>query len=164
MGEGEWTEKNPILLAGEIGIEKDTGKFKFGDGITNWNDLEYAGMDIQQIKNLIDENEDNVYEVVADEEDDLGALSTVAQNPKKGDCIMEERKSIGSLTSGGCQVLKKRYIIIDNIEQQVGEIIACYYPNTEQGRKDIQEREPENISSAALAMWGDTIYSSSINT
>lgn len=77
---------------------------------------------------------------------------------------MEERKSIGSLTSGGCQVLKKRYVIIDNIEQQVGELIACYYPNTEQGRKDIQEREPENISSAALAMWGDTVYSSSRNT
>lgn len=91
MEGSEWTEKNPILLAGEIGIEKDTGKFKFGDGVTNWNDLEYAGMDIQQIKNLIDENEDNVYEVVADEEDDLGALSTVAQSPKKGDIGIVKR-------------------------------------------------------------------------
>lgn len=66
---------------------------------------------------------------------------------------MEERKTIGSLTLDGCQVITKRYIIIDNIEQQVGELHSCYYSNNEQGKKDIVEREPENISSAALAMW-----------
>lgn len=38
---GEWTTKNPILHAGEPGIELDTHKFKIGDGVNNWNDLEY---------------------------------------------------------------------------------------------------------------------------
>lgn len=33
---------NPILLAGEIGIESDTGRFKFGAGDTEWNKLAYA--------------------------------------------------------------------------------------------------------------------------
>lgn len=37
-----WAEKNPKLLAGEIGIEKDTGLMKIGDGENYWNDLEYA--------------------------------------------------------------------------------------------------------------------------
>ena len=37
-----WTSQNPVLLAGEIGVEKDTGKFKFGDGSQRWNDLGYA--------------------------------------------------------------------------------------------------------------------------
>ena len=35
-------EANPILLAGELGLETDTGKFKFGDGVTAWTELSYA--------------------------------------------------------------------------------------------------------------------------
>lgn len=38
---GEWAENNPTLSAGEPGFESDTGKFKIGDGITKWTDLEY---------------------------------------------------------------------------------------------------------------------------
>lgn len=38
----EWTTANPILAAGEMGIETDTRKFKFGDGTTPWNTLAYA--------------------------------------------------------------------------------------------------------------------------
>ena len=34
--------KNPVLLKGEMCIEIDTNKFKFGDGITAYNDLPYA--------------------------------------------------------------------------------------------------------------------------
>ena len=34
---------NPVLLAGELGLETDTGKFKFGDGTSAWNNLSYAG-------------------------------------------------------------------------------------------------------------------------
>ena len=34
---------NPVLLAGELGLETDTGKFKFGYGTSNWNSLSYAG-------------------------------------------------------------------------------------------------------------------------
>jgi hypothetical protein len=38
----DWFDANPTLAAGEIGIETDTNTFKFGDGDTAWNDLEYA--------------------------------------------------------------------------------------------------------------------------
>ena len=37
-----WEQYNPKLLAGEIGIETDTGYFKIGDGTNFWKDLEYA--------------------------------------------------------------------------------------------------------------------------
>lgn len=37
----EWAEKNPILRLDEPGRERDTGKIKFGDGQTRWNDLPY---------------------------------------------------------------------------------------------------------------------------
>ncbi len=36
-----WTSVNPILSAGEIGLESDTGKIKLGNGSTAWNGLLY---------------------------------------------------------------------------------------------------------------------------
>jgi hypothetical protein len=41
-GVGSWNAINPILAAGEIGLETDTGKFKFGYNNTAWNSLPYA--------------------------------------------------------------------------------------------------------------------------
>lgn len=37
-----WTTKNPVLRKGEMGIEIDTNKFKFGDGVKTWTQLDYA--------------------------------------------------------------------------------------------------------------------------
>ncbi|AXI83449.1 hypothetical protein FUT69_08425 [Xylella taiwanensis] len=36
-----WTARNECLLAGEFGLETDTGKLKIGDGSTAWNALDY---------------------------------------------------------------------------------------------------------------------------
>lgn len=36
-----WTKNNPILLAGEFGIESDTNRIKIGNGVSTWNDLTY---------------------------------------------------------------------------------------------------------------------------
>ena len=41
----EWTQKNPVLRAGEPGIELDTQKFKIGNGITPWLILPYFSND-----------------------------------------------------------------------------------------------------------------------
>ena len=38
-----WADANPILKAGEIGIETNTNKMKIGDGATNWSGLAYFG-------------------------------------------------------------------------------------------------------------------------
>ncbi len=37
-----WTEFNPILSDGELGVETDTAKGKFGDGQTQWTSLAYS--------------------------------------------------------------------------------------------------------------------------
>jgi len=37
-----WGIHNPILADGEIGIEKDTKRFKIGDGLTAWSSLSYS--------------------------------------------------------------------------------------------------------------------------
>ena len=44
-----WTTNNPVLLEGEFGIEKDTGKFKIGDGTSTWNSLDYASSELQAV-------------------------------------------------------------------------------------------------------------------
>lgn len=38
----QWATVNPVLAAGEMGVETDTNKFKFGDGATAWSSLPYA--------------------------------------------------------------------------------------------------------------------------
>jgi len=37
----QWTTSNPVLAAGEIGFETNTGKFKMGDGTSTWSALSY---------------------------------------------------------------------------------------------------------------------------
>ena len=87
-----WSDINPTLLAGEIGIETDTRKFKFGDGSTAWNALGYAGVDENQLNSLIAAAEDNYYEVLPNEgEDDNAALGRVVTTPKKGDIAVVKR-------------------------------------------------------------------------
>ena len=40
-----WIKQNPILAVGEPGFEKDTGRFKIGDGFSHWLELDYIGED-----------------------------------------------------------------------------------------------------------------------
>jgi hypothetical protein len=39
-----WTAANPVLAAGEMGVETDTDQFKLGDGTTAWTLLAYGGI------------------------------------------------------------------------------------------------------------------------
>ena len=40
----EWSSANPVLAAGEMGIETNTNLFKIGNGSTAWNALAYGGL------------------------------------------------------------------------------------------------------------------------
>lgn len=37
-----WSSVNPVLLAGEVGVERDTGLFKIGNGTSTYSELSYA--------------------------------------------------------------------------------------------------------------------------
>lgn len=72
-----WSTLDPsltVLFKGEMGIEIDTGKFKFGDGIHTWNELEYASAK-PAIVNIVDPT-------VTDTKYDIGtlAINTTAQS------------------------------------------------------------------------------------
>ena len=38
-----WQARNPLLLSGEIGLERETGNQKIGNGRQQWNSLQYFG-------------------------------------------------------------------------------------------------------------------------
>lgn len=40
----QWSAANPVLAAGEMGIETDTNQFKIGNGTSAWNSLSYGGI------------------------------------------------------------------------------------------------------------------------
>jgi len=40
-----WTSNNPTLAQGEPALETDTGRLKFGDGVTAYNSLTYFATD-----------------------------------------------------------------------------------------------------------------------
>ena len=40
----EWSNANPVLAAGELGLETTTSQFKIGNGTTAWNSLGYGGL------------------------------------------------------------------------------------------------------------------------
>lgn len=81
-----WTSNNPTLLAGEMGIESDTKKFKFGDGSTAWTALPYAGANEEEIQDLIDASADGMYVIEgSNEKDDVTLIGETVLDPKKGD-------------------------------------------------------------------------------
>lgn len=87
-----WTNANPILLKGEMGVETDTGKTKIGNGTDHWQTLKYSGVDEDTIKGIIDKNRSAFTEVVANEgETDDQALAREVTNPKKGDMAVVVR-------------------------------------------------------------------------
>lgn len=100
-----WETKNPVLLENEIGIEIDTGKFKFGKkdaegNLIAWNDLDYAGITADEIADLIDDAEDNVYVIeVTDGKTDAEAI-TADTNVKsdKGNMVIVRRLLLDATT------------------------------------------------------------------
>ena len=89
-----WANSELILLAGEIAVESDTGKFKFGNGEKKFSELNYAGIDQAQL----DATNDSFTKLTpADDVTDSAALAGIA-SPKKGDIAVIERV-IGEVSS-----------------------------------------------------------------
>jgi len=55
-----WTSVNPLLAQGEIGLETDTVRLKFGNGINDWNSLPYysTASNDGDIQNIVNANYD----------------------------------------------------------------------------------------------------------
>ena len=49
-----WTANNPILDAGELGFETDTGKFKIGNGTSTWTSKVYSSVSASELSTKAD--------------------------------------------------------------------------------------------------------------
>lgn len=109
-----WARNNPILAYGEPGFEKDTYKLKIGDGVTEWNSLNYFNEDYAKIRR---DNEFNYSNSFVPEKDELCFADTVNKGlrVKLGD----GRTQWGDLP-----------YIDEGLYQQLSEIIVSgYYRN-----------------------------------
>lgn len=88
----QWTTANPILAAGEIGFETDTGEFRVGDGLNAWADL-------SPFKNIVD---------LGGNLDDYVLLST------KGQPL-----GVASLNEDGLIPLNQLTLISDNVTSAI---------------------------------------------
>lgn len=83
-----WAASSIILLAGEIAVESDTYKFKFGNGKDVFADLPYAGIDQAQLEAI----EDNYYRLTPNSDVADNAALAEIEKPSKGDIAVVERK------------------------------------------------------------------------
>jgi hypothetical protein len=75
----QWTGANPTLAAGEIGYETDTGKFKIGNGSSQWSALNYY-VDANAILDGAPGVLDTLNELAAALGDDPAFITTVGTN------------------------------------------------------------------------------------
>lgn len=85
-----WAKANPVLSRGEMGVEIDTRKFKFGDNTTAWKALEYASCSGGKVINV--ENNDGQYA------SDSEALDSIAEDIiEPGDIAVVKTRSNSKL-------------------------------------------------------------------
>ena len=91
----KWTSINPTLLVGEQGYETDTGKMKIGDGSSRWNSLPYFGTDVTDIREDLEELNQNAVRRTGDTMS--GGLKIANENKYKLEVIPEaEGRPAGS--------------------------------------------------------------------
>lgn len=66
-----------------------------------------------------------------------------------------EKKTVDMLTKDSVSILTRKFIEIDGQEMQIGENHRCSYVNSEDGRADLLDNEPEAVVNAVMAIWGN---------
>jgi hypothetical protein len=78
----QWTTGNPVLSAGEIGFETNTGKFKIGNGTSAWSALDYfaSSAEITAILDGAPDALNTLNELAAAINDDPNFFTTVSNS------------------------------------------------------------------------------------
>lgn len=95
-----WSENNPVLLAGEIGIELDSNtnsmKVKVGNGSTSWNNLPYITTEAIVDAVMSDTSTRPVQNKVAKEYIDASVANLVAAAPATLNTLQELSKALNN--------------------------------------------------------------------
>ncbi|MCQ1538591.1 hypothetical protein FTO68_06275 [Methanocalculus taiwanensis] len=102
----EWLLTDPVLSAGEFGIESDSGKIKVGDGSTAWSELPY----------LTDHDHDEAYAAIGHAHDE--AYSAIDHDHD------EAYAAIGHAHDGIGDALTIKGVIVDDTDLADGRILV----------------------------------------
>mgnify|MGYP005948395569 CR=1 FL=1 len=130
-----WTEINPILLEGEIGVETDTKLRKMGDGTNTWNNLDYLAAEniTQELGNseaavISQKGIDNILTSV-----DVGTIDINISTLPTQNCTLGVNNLWYSLTKSSHKAIKvnanyTKIIISPNIDIFIGFLNENYNP------------------------------------
>lgn len=89
----DWTLANPVLLAGELGVETDTGRFKFGNGANPWNELPYSGESGGGLTEIPVATEDTVGGFKSNPRGDVGAVEILGDGTAEVDTVRQAQSA-----------------------------------------------------------------------
>ncbi len=69
---------------------------------------------------------------------------------------LKEKKTVDMLTPDGVSIMTSQLVSLDGEMVQIGDPHRRAYANSLSGRKEIQENEPEDVTQAVFAIWGDS--------
>jgi len=126
----EWIAADPVLLAGEVGYETDTNKFKFGDGTSLWSELDYAKADPVDgmLKATYDTDDDGIVDKAAAIDD--GDHSATAEDIESAVGATHNQNTDTVLTSNGTTpvidagVLKATLTLAENIGLKLDDALS----------------------------------------
>lgn len=129
-----WNTQNPVLLKGEMGVETDTRKFKFGDGVSDWKTLEYASATGAIIMNKAPTPTDSGYDVGAMWIDTAGNKAYVLFNNTSNNAIWKQMVTPDDLSDlGAGDMLKSQFA--NNPKAEQGYVNAAIVADTANATK-----------------------------
>ena len=129
-----WTTQNPVLLKGEMGVETDTRKFKFGDGVSDWKTLEYASATDAIIMNKAPTPTDSGYDVGAMWIDTAANKAYLLFNNTTNQAVWKQLVTPDDLSDlGAGDMLKSQFA--NNPKAEQGYVNAAIVANTANATK-----------------------------
>lgn len=124
-----WTTQNPVLLKGEMGVETDTRKFKFGDGVSDWKTLEYASATGAIIMNKAPTPTDSGYDVGAMWVDTAANKAYLLFNNTANQAVWKQVVTLDDLSDlGAGDMLKSQFA--NNPKAEYGYVNAAIVADT----------------------------------
>lgn len=124
-----WNTQNPVLLKGEMGVETDTRKFKFGDGVSDWATLEYASATGAIIMNKAPTPTDSGYDIGAIWIDTAANKAYLLFNNTTNQAVWEQLVTPDDLSDlGAGDMLKSQFA--NNPKAEQGYVNAAIVADT----------------------------------
>lgn len=129
-----WKTNNPVMLKGEMGVETDTRKFKFGDGVSTWTELDYASAQAAVVMNKAPTPTDSGYDIGVIWIDTAGNKAYVLFNNTSNNAIWKQMVTPDDLSNlGAGDMLKSQFA--NNPKAEQGYVNAAIVADTANATK-----------------------------